>query len=97
MPKERINCSTSDNSHAVVGWRPDPGDGSGHAQLATLHTAEPVVTISGAVPANATTSAMSHTAQTEPTGWYVDLNREQINRLIRVLRRARDAAYGPDA
>jgi hypothetical protein len=27
----------------------------------------------------------------------VDLNREQINRLIRTLRRARDQAYGADA
>ncbi len=28
---------------------------------------------------------------------YVDLNREQINRLIKLLRKARDQAYGPDA
>lgn len=31
------------------------------------------------------------------TGWYVTLNREQINRLVRCLRRARDSAFGPDA
>lgn len=30
-------------------------------------------------------------------GWHVTLDREQINRLIRVLRRARDAAFGSDA
>ena len=29
-------------------------------------------------------------------GWYMSLNRQQINDLIRVLRRARDAAYGRD-
>ena len=29
-------------------------------------------------------------------GWWVDLSREQVNRLIRVLRRARDQAYGAD-
>lgn len=31
------------------------------------------------------------------TGWYVDLDREGINRFIRLLRRARDNAYGADA
>lgn len=29
-------------------------------------------------------------------GWYVDLDRDQINRLIRNLRKARDQAYGAD-
>lgn len=29
-------------------------------------------------------------------GMWVDLNRNQINRLIKNLRRARDAAYGRD-
>lgn len=29
-------------------------------------------------------------------GWYADLDRHAINRLIKVLRRARDAAYGRD-
>lgn len=29
-------------------------------------------------------------------GHYVDLDRESLNQLIRVLRRARDAAYGRD-
>lgn len=30
-------------------------------------------------------------------GFYVSLNRNAINRAIRILRRARDAAYGADA
>lgn len=30
-------------------------------------------------------------------GQFVDLDRESLNRLIRVLRRARDSAYGADA
>lgn len=30
-------------------------------------------------------------------GWFVTLDRVQINRLIRVLRRARDQAFGADA
>lgn len=29
-------------------------------------------------------------------GWYVDLGRREINELIRVLRRARDQAFGRD-
>lgn len=29
-------------------------------------------------------------------GWYVDLNRAEINRLIKALRTARDQAYGRD-
>lgn len=30
-------------------------------------------------------------------GWYVTLDREGINRMIRALRKARDAAFGSDA
>lgn len=29
-------------------------------------------------------------------GYFIDLDRQSINRLIRVLRRARDQAYGAD-
>jgi hypothetical protein len=32
----------------------------------------------------------------EGNGWYVQLDRNEINRLIRVLRRARDQAFGHD-
>lgn len=30
-------------------------------------------------------------------GWFADLDRDGINRLIRLLRKARDAAFGADA
>lgn len=30
------------------------------------------------------------------TGWFVDLNRGEINRLIKALRRARDVVFGKD-
>ncbi len=33
----------------------------------------------------------------EGNGWFVQLDRSGINRLIRILRRARDDAYGSDA
>lgn len=29
-------------------------------------------------------------------GWWVDVSRDEINRLIKVLRKARDQAYGAD-
>jgi hypothetical protein len=35
-------------------------------------------------------------AYDEIGGYYVDLDRTQINRLIKVLRRARDQAFGRD-
>lgn len=34
--------------------------------------------------------------KSEP-GLWMDLDRDRINRLIRALRKARDAAFGPDA
>ena len=30
-------------------------------------------------------------------GWFVDMNRDSLNELIRVARRARDQAFGADA
>lgn len=30
-------------------------------------------------------------------GWYIELDRVEINDLIRLLRKARDGAYGADA
>jgi hypothetical protein len=30
-------------------------------------------------------------------GWFVSLDRQGVNRLIRTLRKARDQAFGPDA
>ena len=33
----------------------------------------------------------------EERGWFVELDRESINRLIKSLRKARDQAFGEDA
>jgi hypothetical protein len=33
---------------------------------------------------------------TEERGWHVDLTRDMINQLIKVLRKGRDQAYGAD-
>lgn len=35
-------------------------------------------------------------AYSEGRGWHVDLDRTMVNKLIRILRRARDQAYGVD-
>lgn len=41
--------------------------------------------------------AMTLQPTPEGNGWFVQLDRAGINRLIRTLRRARDDAYGSDA
>lgn len=95
MPKENINCVASDELRAEVSWRTDrEDDGAGYVQLATVHTNSP------ATMPNAPETAKDLDQELPPEtldGWHVTLNREQINRLIRVLRRARDAAFGQDA
>jgi hypothetical protein len=97
MPKENFTCATSPDLRAEVRWKPDGGDGSGHVQIATVRTAEPVVTVTGSMPATTTTSGMTSAITPEMSGWFVDMDREQLNRMIRVLRRARDSAFGADA
>lgn len=34
---------------------------------------------------------------TPASGWYIHLDRDGVNRLIRTLRKARDQAFGSDA
>jgi hypothetical protein len=41
-------------------------------------------------------ASINMSRQDETEGWYGTLDRHAINRLIRVLRRARDQAYGRD-
>lgn len=92
MPKENIHCAVMDTHIAKVGWSPDrDGDGSGYVQLATIATDsrfrwEMVVEN----PEHPEAGGMFD-------GFYVTLDREAVNRLIRALRKARDAAYGADA
>jgi len=98
MPHENI-ASADPSMRARVTWRSDP-DGDGHVQVATLREPHITCTSTGDSGTSVTTnpSSPSITSVTQQdSGWYVDLSREQINRLIRVLRRARDAAYGADA
>lgn len=57
--------------------------GDGLVQLGVVHGDKVKVTIDG--------------GDDVVSGLWMDLDREQINRLIRSLRRARDSAYGADA
>lgn len=50
---------------------------------------------SGSVQIATTNQTIDHFALER--GWFKDLNRDEINRLITVLRRARDQAFGKDA
>lgn len=104
MPKENVSCATSGDSRLEVRWRPDNGEGTGHVQVATVRLAPAEVTYlnlgnqpTGTTLSSTSTSPGPRTATDESNGWFLDLDRERINRLIRVLRRARDAAFGADA
>lgn len=112
MPKENINCIVMDYLRAEVSWRPDNGEGTGYVQLATVHTdspatipAQPPETVGSesavTIPAQATTTAAAAPVSVELRerldGWHITLNRDQCNRAIRALRKARDAAFGADA
>lgn len=67
-----------------------------------LVTGEPTGTVCSCGTASNAPDAVTCPEETEKgreklDGWHVTLNREGINRLIRVLRRARDSAFGSDA
>jgi hypothetical protein len=86
MPRELLSVSglTQDPVAIDVAW----GRGT-HVQMATLSHPE-LPSLSGSLEFTTTPD--------EPTrqGFYVDMSRESINRLIRVLRKARDQAFGVD-
>jgi hypothetical protein len=94
MPKENTNgvivgdiAGTS--FRAEVSWRGDrDGDGTGYVQLATTNENSPFKFEAGGDPDN---------PDGRFDGWHVTVDRDGCNRLIRSLRRARDAAYGADA
>ena len=65
-------------------------------------TTEPVVRVGWSKEAECVELATVHkdgiklVPTPEGNGWFVQLTRPEINRMIRVLRKARDQAYGPD-
>jgi hypothetical protein len=84
MPKENINCAVMDGFRVEVGWARD-----GQVQLATTNQHSKL---------RIEADDAKDSSDTEPFyGWYCTLDRDGVNKLIRDLRRARDAAYGADA
>lgn len=90
MPKEIIYNkygNTPDNSEFIhVGWSKD----AGHVEVATVSPNGRLMLL------DPDTGKYVQAGGVDP-GWFIQLDRQGINDLIRVLRRARDAAYGADA
>lgn len=85
MPK--INIQDHHIGYRVeVGWTARHDDIPGVVQVGTTNEDSPF-----SFPESDEQSALPF------NGWFATLEREEINRLIRALRKARDAAYGADA
>lgn len=91
MPKENINCALVTEMRVQVGW-----EAGKDVQIATTNAAQPFVDGDGVNELRFLKAGEKYDGYTM-TGWFATLDREGINRLIRVLRRARDAAFGADA
>jgi hypothetical protein len=103
MPKERVRHS-GNNSFAdvMVRWeKEDRGsatDGVEACKVDLFIAADDMPGRGGSfmfTPENPEAYGLSEGESVGPIS--IDLNRSQINRLIRVLRQARDSAYGADA
>jgi hypothetical protein len=87
MPKVNVIDSTTDGFRVEVTWA-SHSDISGHVQVATTNEKSPFTFDPSSDPGSIG----------EPfNGWFVTLDRDGCNRAIRALRKARDAAFGPDA
>lgn len=82
MPKTNVNCIAMEGLRVQVGWSPAP---TGTVQVASVHTDSPIDWPEGQTPNG------------KFDGWHATLDRDGLNRLIRALRDARDAAFGVDA
>lgn len=88
MPKEMIHTNTGARFGVEVRWGRDSGD----IQIATV-MGEP---LTSEEPQNLVELVATWKDTIHGRGLFADLNRQQINRLIRVLRTARDQALGKD-
>lgn len=82
MPKININDEVVDGFRVEVGWETER-----YVQVATTNVHSKLRLEEGDTPENSEGFR----------GWHVTLDREGINRAIRALRKARDAAFGADA
>jgi hypothetical protein len=111
MPKEVIYAASRPyddespaRSVAEVRWHGEEGS----VQLVTrcIRLSDHEVFIPEHVQKALTDAGLTHTQMarevgvevifTAQDGWFIDLDRRAINKLIRDLRRARNAAFGPD-
>ncbi len=93
MPKDNIDDMVCDGFRVEVGWSGAiPGERDGHVQVAATNA-----------HSRFRWDQLPPSESDDPDcagvfdGWHVTLDREGINRLIRSLRKARDAAFGTDA
>lgn len=98
MPKENIDDYVNGGMRLEVSW-----SSSGYVQVATTNAHSPFTMppedqpLPSGHPATAVTTNPPPGGTELPfDGWYATLDRDGINRAIRALRRARDAAYGRD-
>lgn len=88
MPKESVRDATTAGKLAMVGWS------EGSVQIAAINSN---------VQLTPTLVYDEHGNPHKPDdpevidGWWIDIDRDGINRLIKVLRLARDRAFGADA
>lgn len=97
MPKEKIFDEWNDLRHLQihVGWSKDDES----VQVSTVNTlADKARRESNPQRSDWDTAGVpEYAGPSDPDGYYVCLDRNSINRLIRTLRRARDQAFGADA
>lgn len=88
MPKVNIVDRSVSGNRVEVGWTPHGADVDG---------------VCGTVQVGVTGGVLKEYPETDEhsaftvNGWHATLDREQINFLIRTLRRVRDLAFGGDA
>lgn len=91
MPRETVFSDVGDFV-VTVGWSREQ-----YVQVATECVAEPEVLRQRVLDLLNEGSATNPDGRHVFRGWYTTLDRTQVNNLIRLLRKARDSAYGADA
>lgn len=102
-PGEAVELAEWDKTAVKVGWSRD----AGHVELAVVECVdgafiEHAFQLSGAPTIGEAPVSAGPFMEVPAEIWhgaprYIQLDRNGINRLIRTLRKARDAAYGSDA
>lgn len=104
MPREffRNDHDTPERTgpRVTLGWDRSPG-----VQVGVVHSRPEVEMYLGELLVDVDITEEQRTAVVEALtqpesgslGWYTTLGRSEVNRLIRTLRRARDASFGADA